>query len=77
MEKDAFINRVLLDNLKKEVQPKRVVIVYGPRQVGKTTLFFWYNSNSYSWFGKIIGSDFAINLLGFLRSNNAAEAEYI
>lgn len=42
MEKDTFINRVLLDKLKEEVQPKRVVVVYGPRQVGKTTLLEKY-----------------------------------
>ena len=57
MEKDAFINRVLLDNLKKEVQPKRVVIVYGPRQVGKTTLLEKYLETVKELFGFYNGED--------------------
>jgi len=33
-----LISRILTDQVKKALEPKRVVILYGPRQVGKTTL---------------------------------------
>ncbi len=32
------IPRILLDNLQKAITPGKVVVIYGPRQVGKTTL---------------------------------------
>lgn len=42
MANTTFIDRILLDKLKEEVQPGRVVVIYGPRQVGKTTLLKKY-----------------------------------
>jgi predicted AAA+ superfamily ATPase len=42
MVENTFIPRILLDKLKEGVRPGRVVVVYGPRQVGKTTLLKKY-----------------------------------
>lgn len=42
MVKNIFIHRILFDRLKESVQPGRAVVVYGPRQVGKTTLLKKY-----------------------------------
>jgi len=42
MVKNTFIHRILLEKLKKTVQPKEVVVIYGPRQIGKTTLINKY-----------------------------------
>jgi predicted AAA+ superfamily ATPase len=42
MDNRKYIPRILEDQLKKAVQPGRVVVVYGPRQAGKTTLIGKY-----------------------------------
>ena len=41
-----YILQTQLENLKKNVRPGRVVILYGPRRVGKTTLLKQYLSSS-------------------------------
>ncbi|NCX93594.1 MAG: AAA family ATPase, partial [Gammaproteobacteria bacterium] len=33
-----YYRQHLLDELTEKVQPKKVVVIYGPRRVGKTTL---------------------------------------
>ena len=33
-----YIHQYLLDTLEQQVTPKKVVVIYGPRQIGKTTL---------------------------------------
>ena len=38
----TYIKRVLIDQLADSVQPGKVVVLYGPRQVGKTTLLQHY-----------------------------------
>lgn len=42
MVKNTFIKRFLLKKLKEDLEPGRVVVIYGPRQVGKTTLINKY-----------------------------------
>lgn len=42
MANNTFIHRVLLEKLKDSSQPGKVVVLYGPRQVGKTTLLKKY-----------------------------------
>ena len=39
---NTYIKQVLLDRLARSVAPNRVVVVYGPRRVGKTTLIRRY-----------------------------------
>jgi len=42
MVKNAFINRILLSKIDRVLEPGRVVVIYGPRQAGKTTLINKY-----------------------------------
>lgn len=45
MANNTFIHRILLKKLKEKSQPGKVIVVYGPRQVGKTTLLKKYLEN--------------------------------
>lgn len=42
---ESYINRAIEDEFARRVQPKKVLVLYGPRRVGKTELIMRYLNN--------------------------------